>query len=160
MSSDIALHLPLLTWLAATHRRVTEFGVRRGESTRALLAGNPNVVSYDIDDCSTAVDAPGWKFIQADTLTVDIDETDFLFTDTVHNYEHVSAELARHGDKVTSTIAVHDTHVVPGRRKIDRPDLNDGAGTHRAVVEFADLFGWTVVFDTGLCNGLTVLRRL
>ena len=158
--NDIADHLPVLRWLASTHPRVTEFGVRTGRSTVALLMGNPNVISYDIEprpeSWQFASVASGWRFVEGSSIHVTIDETDLLFIDTVHNYDHLTTELERHHGNVTSTIALHDTHV-EGRRG----GHNDGVGMRQAVAAFLEAHPeWRQIMDTSACNGLTILARL
>ena len=148
--SDIGLHLPRLRWLASLHDRVTEFGVRQGRSTVALLAGNPYLTSYDIVPTSSQfieTECPGWTFILGSTLEVDIDETDMLFIDTVHTYDQLHGELERHADKVRQTIVLHDTYGTDSE--------TDVKGMWRAIRES----GWRVLFDVPECNGLTVLGR-
>ncbi len=157
-AEDIRLHLPRLRWLASIHTRVTEFGVRQGASTIALLEGNPTLTSYDIAPCENEkwiIEAyPSWRFIRGNTLEVEIAPTDFLFIDTLHVYEQLSAELERHSKFVSKTIALHDTYcTVPG------PE-NDSKGMWRAIDEFTARGEWEVVFDEPECNGLTVLGRL
>lgn len=157
VGDDIRNHLPTLKWLAARHGRVTEFGVRAGCSTIALLSGNPNVISYDIERSPNhdliASEWPGWDFRLESTLDADIAETDMLFIDTVHTYPQLAAELALHADKVTGIICLHDTYVTePG-------PVNDAGGMRRAVSEFIDQEGWHIVFDTPWSNGFTVLSR-
>jgi len=49
-----------------------------------------------------------WKFIQGDTRDIDIEETDLLFIDTLHNASMIKAELDRHHMKVKKYIAFHD----------------------------------------------------
>ncbi len=156
-AGDIWVHLPSLRWLAGKHDRVTEFGVRDGASTIALLSGNPVLESYDVNRSQNheliASVAPYWCFHQESTLTADIAETDLLFIDTLHTYDQLSAELERHADKVTNTIALHDVHVTE-----EGPE-NDADGMKRAVQEFVEKGGWEIVFDTPWCNGFTVLCR-
>lgn len=156
-AGDIWVHLPTLRWLAHHHDRVTEFGVRNGASTIALLSGNPTLTSYDIEPCPNhdliAAAAPGWTFHQESTLEAVIDETDLLFIDTLHTYEQLSAELDRHAGKVTATIALHDVHVT------EVGPENDADGMKQAVQEFVERGGWEIVFDTPWCNGFTVLCR-
>lgn len=45
---DINEHVPLLYGLAKDCNSVTEFGVRKGVSTRAFLYANTKLTSYDI----------------------------------------------------------------------------------------------------------------
>jgi predicted O-methyltransferase YrrM len=157
-ADDIWVHMPALRWLARQHERVTEFGVRNGASTIALLNGNPKVVSYDVERSANhdwiVRAAPEWVFHQQSTLEAVIGETDLLFVDTVHTYDQLSAELARHAGRVSRTIALHDVHVTA-----EGPE-NDADGMRRAVQEFCQAGGWEIVFDTPWCNGFTVICRL
>lgn len=115
---DIFEHCPTLSALAKGLDHVTEFGVRYGISTIALLQGRPKrMVSYDIDrhqavaGIEDAVRDAGIDFVfkLESSLTCDIEPTDLLFIDTLHTYAQLLAELARHGDKVRKHIVLHDT---------------------------------------------------
>ena len=151
--SDIQHHLPLLH--AHARGRVVEAGTRGGVSTAALLAGveqrGGRLVSIDIDDCGAHFAGhPLWSFVQGssvDARTVrllqeaDALPADVLFLDTLHNYEHVSAELNLWADHVVpgGVILIHDPETFPGVR--------------RAIVEFCDARGWPVTFVLP-CNGM------
>lgn len=151
--SDIQHHLPLLH--AHAHGRTVEVGTRGGVSTAALLGGvelrGGRLVSIDIDDCSGHFAGhPLWAFVQADSTDprtvrllqeADALPADVLFLDSLHTYEHVSAELALWGDQVVpgGVILVHDPETFPGVR--------------RAVVEFCEARGWPVAFVLP-CNGM------
>ncbi len=163
IASDIHEHLPTLRSLAVGCSHVTEFGVRFGVSTVALLAGRPDrMVSYDVErhpavaGIEEAATAAGidFKFVEANVLSVDIDETDLLFIDTLHTYDQLIAELNRHGDKVRKYIAMHDTVTfgTAGER--------GGDGLMRAINEY---FGprneWVLEIHHTNNNGLTVYKR-
>ncbi len=151
--SDIQHHLPLLH--ASAHGRVVECGTRGGVSTAALLAGvearGGRLVSIDIDDCSGHFAGhPLWAFVQGssvDARTVrllqeaDALPADVLFLDTLHTYEHVSAELSLWADHVVpgGVILIHDPETFPGVR--------------RAIMEFCEGRGWPVTFVLP-CNGM------
>ncbi len=115
--SDINEHLPLLRSLAESVASVAEFGVRGGESTRAFLAANVRLRSYDIvlhDEVSRLFalakecgrDA---EYARADVLQTNIEETDMLFIDTLHTRAQLSRELRMHGNKARRYLAFHDT---------------------------------------------------
>jgi len=116
--SDIYEHLPTLKKYASKVNHVTEFGVRFGVSTAALLAGKPKILkSYDINKKSfrnyknykELAKETKFTFIIADVLKIDIEETDLLFIDTWHTYNQLSKELATHSNKVRNHIIFHDT---------------------------------------------------
>ena len=118
--SDIQEHLPTLARYASECSHITEFGVRTGLSTTALLYWKPKtskLVSYDIESCLqveqllkiTREDRVDRTFIKWDTKTINIEETDMLFIDTRHIYDLLKIELERHAYKVKKYIIMHDT---------------------------------------------------
>jgi len=117
--SDINEHCETLRRLAAESEHVTEFGVRHGVSTVALLAGRPKrMASYDMTKYPEvdalgrlAGDAVDFRFVLGDSLSVDIEETDLLFIDTKHTANQLLGELSRHAPKVRRRIAMHDTQI-------------------------------------------------
>ena len=93
--SDICEHLELLSRLSSLCDGVTEFGVRTGVSTVALIHGRPKrLVSYDVNpvenlsDLAAAADEAGvsFTFHQVNVLRTTIEETGFLFIDTLHTF--------------------------------------------------------------------------
>lgn len=167
IKSGIEEHLPTLKKYATECKHVTEFGVKDGNSTWALLAGKPEkMVSYDlnyepykkeIDEIiNKAHEAKiDYKFINANTLTIDIDPTDLLFIDTTHHYLHLIKELYRHGNKVNKFILIHDTTYCG-----EVSDDWTTPGLNKAIEGFiADNKHWKIkeVFTNN--NGLTVLQR-
>lgn len=159
--SDIQNHVPRLRDLASNCQSVTEFGTRSAVSTVAILRGQPGkFVAYDIHKCPRAIEltpiagATKFEFVVGDTRKISIEPTDMLFIDTLHTYEQLSAELARHSDKVGKWIAMHDT-VTFG----DRGELPNTKGLRPAINEFLAKGGWTVEAEYEDSNGLTVLKR-
>jgi predicted O-methyltransferase YrrM len=152
-ASDIQHHLPLLH--STAHGRVVEIGTRSGVSTSALLAGveqrGGRLVSIDIDDCSAHFAGhPLWSFVQADSTDArtvallqeaDALPADVLLLDSLHTYEHLTAELNLWAPHVQpgGVILVHDPETFPGVR--------------RAIVEFCEARGWPVTFVLP-CNGM------
>jgi hypothetical protein len=155
--SDINEHLPLLYRLAGECSHVTEFGVRSGNSTVAFLAAlevkQGHLVSYDISP--TGGTFAGWEFRLADTSTLaDIEPTDLLFIDTLHNYAQLTAEL-KHANRARRFLAFHDT-VTFGF--LD--ETGYGRGLMPAINEFlAANPHWQCYEDHRNNNGLLVLAR-
>jgi cephalosporin hydroxylase len=163
--SDIRGHLPLLKRYASRVDHVTEFGVRFGTSTAALLAGRPRtMVSYDID--STRFDISlytglaaaanvAFTFCAADVLRVRIAPTDLLFVDTLHTYAQLSRELKLHLDSVSRYLALHDTETF-GKRGEDGRE----PGLGKVVEEVVGGGEWRVVECRSGWNGMVVLERV
>lgn len=164
-ASDINEHMPLLSHLASQCRHVTEFGVRSGNSTVALLhgldaGGGGELVSYDINTAGLATPdcKSTWTFNQADTSRLSpIAPTDMLFIDTLHDCAQVVEEL-KHADRVRKYIAFHDTVLFGCREE----SSNGAPGINHAIWLFlASDEGqkWRVrSHDWNNC-GMLVLRR-
>lgn len=162
--SDISEHMEFLSRLASTCESVTEFGVRGGNSTIALLHGRPaKMVSYDINDFAHAdefTQAAGacgvsFEFRKANvTRMVPITETDLLFIDTLHTGPQVAAELARHAVAARKYIAFHDTTTFGDNGE------GGGEGLWPAIARFLRAHPeWELWQYHTHNNGLTVLRR-
>jgi hypothetical protein len=131
--SDICEHIPTLIRYALQCSHITEFGVRFGVSTRALLFARPKVLrtfdlyhwtqtdetgkDYEPDDSKyrkyKSLYSSTTDFVhkaQTDTNTMDvIDPTDLLFIDTFHHRDCLITELERHGNQAKKFIILHDT---------------------------------------------------
>lgn len=163
--SDIHLHLALLRKLCDRCHHVTEFGVRTGESSRAILSSRAHIIRmYDLQLNDQVTQLVNWaqlsgkqvSYTQADTLELNIEPTDLLFIDTLHTHAQLSAELARHAWRVRRYIAFHDTHTFGLQ---DEPGYA-GPGLLPAILEFvAEVRYWRVIHHTVMNNGLTVLER-
>lgn len=104
----------------------TEFGVNQGTTLcTALFSGVKKARAVELDpkrynlakhhfEKYVKENNVDFNLIAGDTLTIDIEETDVLYIDTRHVYEHLTKELARHGHKAKKYIIFHDT--VAGRR--------------------------------------------
>ena len=160
--TDIHEHVPVLRALASQVEHVTEFGVRHGVSTTALLAAQPAVLrSYDIEDRAVAASlAPlagrtDFRFAVGDTKAIDIEETDLLFIDTLHTYDQLKAELARHGEKARRWIVLHDTTTFG-----TTGEESDTRGMWPAVEEFLARGTFAIKERRTNNNGLTILERI
>ena len=166
--SDINQLLPTLKKYSELCEHVTEMGVRWAVSTYALMIGKPKkFVSYDIvplEDFRVSLDFLlllaknnniDYSFIVADTLNVEIDETDFLFIDTYHTYKQLKRELELHASKVKKFMGFHDTttYGLVGE---------DGDyGLWNAIEEFlTENKNWELCEKIEYNNGLTILKKI
>ena len=166
--SDISDHLPALSGLAAECSTATEFGVRSGNSTIALLhglavAGAGSLTSYDqqphqIEHLPPLPPFVTWRFHLADTGALEaIEPTDLLFIDTLHTCAQVRAELV-HAPHVRKYLVFHDTVLFGWRDEAP----GDGPGICQAIFAFlATEEGrkWEVLHHAPHNNGLLTLRR-
>ena len=122
-------------------------------STWAFLAGLPKkLVSVDNRQCPVsevyaAAEKVGidYEFICANDLELEIEPTDLLFIDSLHTYEHLTAELEMHHKSVKKYLILHDTI---------KPEMA------RAVVEFLYKNDeWSIIEVLPDSYGITVLKR-
>jgi hypothetical protein len=169
---DMEEHYDTLLKYGKKVNHITEFGVDDGSSTwswllAASLDKNKIIRSYDIyPDCLiqehirlAEQENIDFKFICQDTLDpeFEIEETDLLFIDTLHNYKQLKAELYKHGAKVTKYLIFHDTTLY---------GLVDQSGYHKGLkhaisewlAENPNVWDVKEVFTN--CNGLTILGRI
>ena len=166
--SDINEHLPTLKKYADDCNHITEMGVRWVVSTFAFMMGAPlRMVSYDIDPVENfnfdrnelkqiaAEVGVDFDFYEANTLELEIEETDLLFLDTDHTYQQVSGELKLHGNKSRKYIIFHDT-VSFGEGGFQ----GDEIGIIKAIEEFLQQNpNWSLFEHYTNNNGLTILKR-
>ncbi len=161
--SDINEHLPTLKKYSNECNHITEMGVRDIVSTWAFLMGNPKkLISYDINQIDESIiknslvgSEIDFKFILGDTTNIEIEDTDLLFIDTLHDYEQLKIELKLHGNKSKKYIIFHDTTLF-GERGESIGDI----GLIPAINEFIEENPHWVrheVFTN--CCGLTILKR-
>lgn len=159
---DMVPHMEGLRNLAGLCYHCTEFGVRTGQSTIALAFGlseNRGGVlrSYDLNEPQFEWTVPGnldWSFKAADTSKLsEIEETDLLFIDTLHNDAQVRAEL-KHAGSVRRFLVFHDV-VMFGTNG------EQGGGINQAILEFlAANREWGVrSYDHSTWGMLTLERR-
>lgn len=117
---DISEHLPTLRKLAWECDHITEIWVRCGLSDCAFLLGIKDwgtVVGYDLvsneqTDELQELAIKEWRkrdFRIWDSSEIEIDETDMLFIDSLHNGDLLAIELNRHANKARKYIVFHDT---------------------------------------------------
>jgi hypothetical protein len=162
--SDINQNLGVLHSVAKRCKHVTEMGVRTGMSTRAFLSLDIELISYDINLDKTvsslfsqarAMGKPV-KYIQANVLDIEIEETDFLFIDTLHVYQQLKAELVRHAKKVRKYIGFHDTYTFG----LTGEDGLDKKGLLTAIIEFViQNPEWQFKVFRVNNNGMTILQK-
>lgn len=192
--SDINEHFPALIKYGSECDTITEMGVRWITSTWAFLGCAPDsLISYDMNDPSTWAEGSihmsgdavsrgfnkiqdvydvandfclNFKFIQANVLDVEIEETDLLFLDTWHSYKQLKAELKLHAPKVKKYLVFHDTTTYANIDETNYEDLGaewkaEGIGIWRAIEEFLqDNPQWILEQRYMNNNGLTILKKI
>ncbi len=163
--SDINEHLPTLKKYAEECEHITEMGVRGIVSTYALLMGKPKkLISYDIIPCNwlpvkeLVEGVSDFEFKIGNTLEIEIEETDFLFIDTLHNYRQLSAELKLHANKVKKYIGFHDTTSFEFHGESYTGTKEDGIWL--AIEEFlSENKDWQLDVRYRNNNGLTIIKK-
>ena len=157
---DITEHLPKLRALASACDTVVEFGVFRGASSAAILAGTKGCLySYDVDkqaDVDALLDAADgrWIFRICDSHKASIPECDMLFIDSWHTGEHLRGELEAHHTRVRRWIVMHDTETFGQRGEDGSP------GLWGALQDWLALHPeWRLSEHFQNCNGLSILER-
>ena len=164
--SDINEHLPTLKKYAEECEHITEMGVRWVVSTYALLMGNPKkLISYDINPINSEPiqqmvnGTTDFEFRVANTLNLEIEETDLLFIDTLHNYNQLKGELSLHSDKAKKYIIFHDTTSFEWIGESYEGKV-DEKGLWPAIEEFLENnTNWVLHERFTNNNGLTILKR-
>jgi len=138
--SDINEHVPALRRLAEQCEHVTEFGVRYGVSTTALLAGSiygklqrliscdiAGIISYNVGDMVKEFSEILW-FIKRSSCNKPILPTDMLFVDTLHTRWQLHRELFLHYKNVRRWIVLHDTTLfgTNGERRRGQSERSEG----------------------------------
>ena len=168
MPSDINEHLPTLKKYAEECDHITEMGVRWVVSTFAFIMGKPKkLISIDIDpiekhgiqtiDLISLAKTAGveFEFVLGDTTEIEIEETDFLFIDTLHTYTQLKKELALHPSKVKKYIGFHDTTTFAQVGEYKE------VGLWPAIEEFLNSNPeWVIAEKFENNNGLTILKRI
>jgi hypothetical protein len=163
--SDINEHLPTLAKYASECDHITEMGVRYIVSTYALLMGMPKrMISYDIHLCNwepvrdLVKDTTDFSFAIGNTLEIEIEPTELLFIDTLHNYAQLKKELELHANKVSKYIIFHDTTSFEnvGESYSGKPE----GGIWPAIQEFVKANPqWTIKERFTNNNGLTIIKK-
>ena len=166
--SDINEHLPTLKKYAEECEHVTEMGVRWVVSTFAFMMGKPKkLISIDLDpvekhgiktedlvELAKSVNVD-FTFIVGDTTEIEIEETDFLFIDTLHTYGQLKKELELHANKSKKYIGFHDTTTFAQVGEYQE------VGLWLAIEEFLIANeNWVIAEKFENNNGLTILKRI
>jgi hypothetical protein len=172
--SDINEHLPTLKKYAEECEHITEMGVRWIVSTFAFMMGKPTtLISYDYSDAPgisvayelAELEGINFRFEKADTRNLTIEETDFLFIDTLHHYDQLKIELELHGNKARKYIGFHDTTTFETVGELytnnpTEPNTEEGKGLWKAIEEFLEINPhWKLHERYTNNNGLTILKR-
>jgi len=176
--SDINEHFPTLLEYGRKCNHITELGMRAIVSTWGWLAAKPKtLVAYDIqdpktwnkslDDISDTAKSLGtdFKFIKANVLDVEIDETDLLFIDTWHAYKQLKSELELHASKARKYIVFHDTTSFATQDERSYESWGDewkgdNQGIWKAIEEFLDSNKeWKLKERFMFNNGLTIIEK-
>jgi hypothetical protein len=178
--SDINEHLSILFEYGKKCTSITEFGVRGVVSTVALIFSNPKkMVCVDLKHPShwgrekefneiveySKKNNINYKFVLGDTRTIDIDETDLLFIDTMHTYQQLKSELNRHHTKVNKFLIFHDTELygIVDENNYDTGKITNSEiqGLWPAIEEFLkENKNWKLIEKRTNNNGLTILERI
>ena len=163
-SSDMIGHMATIKRYSSECKSAVEFGVYDCTSTWALMAGHPEkLTSYDVarrpevDEVEQVSPGSGtvFKFVLANTVEVEIEETDLLFIDSDHHYAHLKRELELHAGKVRKYILLHDTEIFAHMDQDYK-----GVGLWPAIEEFLAAHPeWRIKEKFTHCHGLTVLER-
>ncbi len=173
--NDINEHLPTLKKYTEKCDVVIEMGVRSIVSTWAFLAGKPkklisidivepkNFLNHDPSGCNLDLvsflakkNDIDFEFVLGNTLEISIQECDFLFIDTLHNYEQLTKELELHACKVKKYIGFHDTESFK-----NIGELNNDQGIWKAIEEFfLSNKEWVICEKFLNNNGLTIIQKI
>ncbi len=173
--SDINLLLPYIYDIVKSipNCRCVEFGVRIPTSTYAFLAAKPKrLVSYDIgkypqvDEVEKLCfeEKQDFEFVLANVMEIEIQETDFLFIDTLHTKKQLENELKLHASKVRHFIGIHDWHTYYENGEAPYNDetspYGGGLGLRYAIEDFlGNNKEWSRYFETNINNGMLILKR-
>lgn len=184
-TSDIFDYMGLLGEMSKGFEHITEMGVREVNTTWAFMWGLANssytrrrLVSYDLAyhpniELAKTVAAENnvdFTFIQGNSIEVQIEQTNMLFIDTEHTYQHLHKELTLHSNNVTSCIFIHDTSGVYGAwedwpynhpRRGELANHPTKYGMWAGVVDFLnENASWRLVERYEVGNGLTIIERV
>jgi cephalosporin hydroxylase len=144
---------------------VTEFGTWNGVSTICFAIANvKKIISCDINfervDRKLITKLCNDRGIEIEFVAQNsVSGTkefpaDFVFLDTLHNYEHVKKEIERRGESAQKYLAVHDTNYPPPRK-------NPTKLVRDAVYEFLDGHkDFELELEDRTETGIMILKRV
>lgn len=169
---NINEHLPLLYMLSLDSDSVVEFGIDRGVSTSALIAGQDTRISlglpasyhgYDVrQECAGEVErlmqtcarSLACVYTKASSTSIPAVSTDMLFIDSLHTEEMIRQELALHLGGVRKYVVLHDT--------VAFGENGEKPGTRGILYGIGALLtpAWLKVYDSPRNNGLAAFKRM
>lgn len=166
-NSNINEHLPILKKYAEECYHVTEMGTEYGRSLFAFMIAKPKrLISYDAIPIEqygmnrnylkklASENGTEYDFIEANTLELEIEQTDLLFIDTYHTYKQLKTELNLHANKSKKYIILHDT-VTYGDKGEDGNE-----GMNLAIDNFLNENSqWKIKESLTNNNGLLILEK-
>lgn len=160
--STINEHWKTLVRYASAVDEVLELGC--GFSTLAWLSTDAKVESVDIEPMPwtarlQALAGPRLNALIMDDLVLKPRRVPLLYIDTLHTYEHLAAELARHGP-LAETIIMHDTHSFrDANAPLTQQYCPGDRGLWPAIEEFCDRWNYRIIDLYHHQHGLTVIRK-
>lgn len=162
---NLSEHMDTLFRYGQQCQHITEFGsgVMDGSTIAFLMARPRNLVSVDLASPEAVheieVLATGmgidFKFVNANDLDLELEETDLLFIDSLHDYEHLKSQLEKYSYRVRRFIIIHDTEV-----HAERGQTEGHKGLRPAIDEFLEQnSNWKSYEKFTNCFGLQILRR-
>lgn len=160
--SDINFHLPNLFDLSLECDHITELGVRNMNSSWAFLNAlrtrggklvsvdivSPQGINTDVVTKNCKNENVDFQFILGDSLKVELEPTDMLFIDTIHERQHLEKELELHAGKSKKYIAFHD---VESCKEELMPVIERFLMNHKE---------WKKLFTLHFNNGLLVIKHV
>ena len=126
--------------------------------------GGGRLISCDIQvptflEFFDSIELPcSWQFRQRSTVdeSLEIEETELLFVDSLHTYNQVKNELALHSSRVSKNIVFHDTYYHGNFSR----DIQGEEGILKSIDEFLETNKqWEKVYDVDFNHGLIVLEK-
>lgn len=163
VAPDCWEHLGTVRDLAAKCDHVTELNIWGSPWLAAILAGKPKRAAS-----VAGGPMPNWEIARRipedsrcpvavtinDSVSVSLEPTDMLLTDTIHTGTQLLRELTAHADKVRRFIVVHDTAIYGDVGDDGSPGLLHGVRHWLRMHP-----EWSVIRHDENNNGLTVLSR-
>ena len=116
-TKDFLRYYDHLEQLAKECQSYRELGVMQGGSAAAVLTGNPDIKAELIDitfkhlnSHKHAFEGYNVKWVEQDSLTCEVNQSDMTLIDSQHHYKHVNRELLRYENTVSKYLVFHDAN--------------------------------------------------